>query len=185
MYGSARLQGRHTSVVSPPQLAFGTSLSVHDPLYTGSLLVAPPKGHLAEPCIQLRGVVLHSRLLRLTHILGCVELSQFVQRFLTRLVMAHPGRPNSQHSQRNPDLFGCLGYHGSWSPVATTSVMLREPMLELGDDPAAIGHPRCRRVTMAMQNLAEGIVFKYRTRNCFLPVPSSLGTEMVRSVVWG
>jgi hypothetical protein len=96
MYGSARLQGRHTSVVSPPQLAFGTSLSVHDPLYTGSLLVAPPKGHLAEPCIQLRGVVLHSRLLRLTHILGCVELSQFVQRFLTRLVMAHPGRPNSQ-----------------------------------------------------------------------------------------
>jgi len=83
-------------VVSPPQLAFGTSLPARDPLYTSSLLVAPPKGLSAGPCIQLRGVVLRSRLLRLTHILGCVQLSQFVQQFLTRLVIAHPGRSNSQ-----------------------------------------------------------------------------------------
>jgi hypothetical protein len=66
-------------------------------------------------------------------------------------------------------------------------------MLELGDGPATIRHPRCRRVTMAMQNLVEvldrtcvqtqycnnlgasymQIVFERRTRNCFLPLPSS------------
>jgi hypothetical protein len=66
-------------------------------------------------------------------------------------------------------------------------------MLELGDGPATIGHPRCWRATMAMQNLVEGagsclytdsalqqprasymkIVFEYRTRNCFIPVASS------------
>jgi hypothetical protein len=28
-------------------------------------------------------------------------------------------------------------------------------MLELGDGPATIGHPQCRRVTMVMQNLVE------------------------------
>jgi len=64
---------------------------------------------------------------------------------------------------------------------------LRELMLELGDGPATIGHPRCQRVTMAMQDLVEGagsclcidsvlqqpwgviyaIVFEYLTRNCF------------------
>jgi len=87
---------QQTPVVLPPQLAFGTSLPARDPLYTSSLLVAPPKGHCAELCIQLQGVVLRSRLLRLTHILGCVQLSQFVQQFLTRLVIAHPGRSNSQ-----------------------------------------------------------------------------------------
>ena len=81
----------------PPQLAFGTSLPPRDPLYTSSLLVSPPRGRPIERYhdIQLCGVVLRSRLLRLTHIMCCVELSQFVQQFLTRLVLAHPGRSNS------------------------------------------------------------------------------------------
>jgi hypothetical protein len=89
---------QQTPVVSPPQLAFGTSLPTRHPLYTSSLLVVPPpaKEPSAEPHIELRGVVLHSRLLRLTHIFGCVQLSQFVQQFLTRLVIAYPGRLNSQ-----------------------------------------------------------------------------------------
>lgn len=86
---------QQTSVVSPPQLAFGTSLPARDPLYTGSLLVLSD-GRLVEPCIQLQGVVLRSRLLRLTHIMGCDRLSHFVQQFLARLVIAHPGRSNSQ-----------------------------------------------------------------------------------------
>jgi hypothetical protein len=89
-----------TSVrVPPPQLAFGTSLPPRDPLYTSSLLVSPPKGPggptLRHRDIQLCGVVLRSRLLRLTHVLCCAELSQFVQQFLTRLVIAHPGRASS------------------------------------------------------------------------------------------
>jgi hypothetical protein len=86
------------SVVPPPELAFGTSLPVRDPLYTSSLLVSPPKGRRIKRYrdIRLCGVVLRSRLLRLTHIMCCVELSQFVQQFLTRLVIAHPGRSNSQ-----------------------------------------------------------------------------------------
>ena len=85
-------------VVPPPELAFGTSLPVRDPLYTSSLLASPPKGGPMKRYrdIQLCGVVLRSRLLRLTHILCCVELSQFVQQFLTRLVIAHPGRSDSQ-----------------------------------------------------------------------------------------
>lgn len=85
------------SLVPPPELAFGTSLPVRDPLYTSSLLVSPPKGRPIKRYrdIQLCGVVLRSRLLRLTHILCCVELSQFVQQFLTRLVIAHPGRSDS------------------------------------------------------------------------------------------
>jgi len=88
---------QQTSVAPPPQLAFGTSLPARDPLYTSSLLVSPPKGRPITRYrdIQLSGVVLRSRLLRLTHILCCVELSQFVQQFLTRLVIAHPGRSNS------------------------------------------------------------------------------------------
>ena len=86
------------SVVPPPELAFGTSLPVRDPLYTSSLLASPPKGRPIKRCrdIQLYGVVLRSRLLRLTHILCCIELSHFVQQFLARLVIAHPGRSNSQ-----------------------------------------------------------------------------------------
>ena len=89
---------QRTSVVLPPQLAFGTSLPARDPLYTSSLLVSPPKGRPIRRFrdIQLCGVVLRSRMLRLTHVLCCVELSQFVQQFLTRLVIAHPGRSNSQ-----------------------------------------------------------------------------------------
>ncbi len=90
--------GQQTSVVPPPQLPFGTSLPVRDPLYTSSLLVSPPKGRPTKRHRDSRlcGVVLRSRLLRLTHILCCAELSQFVQQFLTRLVIAHPGRSNSQ-----------------------------------------------------------------------------------------
>jgi hypothetical protein len=80
--------------VVPPELAFGTSLPARDPLYTSTLQVSPPNGRLIKR--QLCGVVLRSRLLRLTHILCCAELSQFVQQFLTRLVIAHPGRSNSQ-----------------------------------------------------------------------------------------
>ena len=86
------------SVVTPPELAFGTSLPVRNPLYSSSLLVSPPKGRPIKRYrdMQLCGVVLRSRLLRLTHILCCIELSHFVQQFLTRLVIAHPGRSNSQ-----------------------------------------------------------------------------------------
>ncbi len=90
---------QQTPVASPPQLGFGTSLPTRHPLYTSSLLVAPPpeKGPSAEPHIELQGVVLRSRLLRLTHIFGCVQLSQFVQQFLARLVIAYPGRSGSQY----------------------------------------------------------------------------------------
>jgi hypothetical protein len=82
---------------APPQLAFGTSMPARDPLYTSSFMVSPPKGRPIEEYhdINLYGVVLHSRPLRLTHIMCCVELSQFVQQFLTRLVIAHPERSTS------------------------------------------------------------------------------------------
>jgi len=85
------------SPVVPPRLAFGTSLPVRDPLYTSSLLVSPPRGRPIEQYsdIQLCGVLLRSRLLRLTHAMCCAELSQFVQQFLTRQVIAHPGRSSS------------------------------------------------------------------------------------------
>jgi hypothetical protein len=81
----------------PPQLAFGTSMPARDPLYTSSFLVSSPKGRVIEEYhdIHLYGVVLRSRPLRLTHIMCCVDLSQFVQQFLTRLVIAHPERSNS------------------------------------------------------------------------------------------
>jgi hypothetical protein len=54
------------------------------------------KGTSPRAVYQLRGVALRLRLLRVTHILGCAQLGQFVQQFLTRLVIAHAGRPNSQ-----------------------------------------------------------------------------------------
>lgn len=81
----------------PPQLAFGTSMPPRDPLYTSSFLVSSPEGRSIEEYhdISLYGVVLRSRPLRLTHIMCCVDLSQFVQQFLTRLVIAHPERSNS------------------------------------------------------------------------------------------
>ena len=47
---------QQTLVVLPPQMVLDTSLLARDPLYTGSLLVAPRKGHFGEPCIELRGV---------------------------------------------------------------------------------------------------------------------------------
>ena len=89
-----------TNVV-PPQLAFGTSTLMRDPLYTSSSVFVWPsqKDGLKRPStvtqIQLRGVVLRSRLLRLAHVMCCPKLSQFVQQFLTRLVLAHPERANS------------------------------------------------------------------------------------------
>jgi hypothetical protein len=97
---------QQTPVVSPPQLAFGRPCRRAARYTRASLLVAPTRGHFAEPCIQLQGVVLRSRLLRLTNILGCVQLSQFVQQFLIRLVIAHPGRSNSQRvSELDPSWF--------------------------------------------------------------------------------
>jgi hypothetical protein len=82
-------------------LAYGTSLPARDSLYTSSLWASPPQEQEHSPPelyrdIQLHGVMLRSRLLRFTHIVCCVNLSQFVQQFLTRLVIAHPGRSNSQ-----------------------------------------------------------------------------------------
>jgi hypothetical protein len=79
-------------------VAFGTSLLARHPLYTSSLsVVPPPKGSHIEwyNNILLCGVVLRSPLLRLTHVMCCDELSHVVQQFLTRLVIAHPGRSNS------------------------------------------------------------------------------------------
>jgi len=83
--------------ISSPDLAFGTSLLARHPLYTSSLLASPLKGHHIEwyRDVQLSGVVLRSRLLWLTHVMCCAELSHLVQQFLTRLVIAHPGRSNS------------------------------------------------------------------------------------------
>ncbi len=62
-------------VVSLPQLAFGAPQ--RDPLYTSSPQV--------ESYILMWAVALRPRLFRLTHVLGCVQLSQLVQQFLTRL----------------------------------------------------------------------------------------------------
>ena len=80
-----------------PQLAFGTSLPARDSLYTSSLLVSPPHEQPDQrpPNTQLCGVVLRSRLLRLAHVMCCAELSRLVQQFLTRQVLAHPGRSTS------------------------------------------------------------------------------------------
>jgi hypothetical protein len=44
---------------------------------------------------QLRGVVLRSKLLRLDHIMCSLKLSEFVQQFLMRQVIAYPGRATS------------------------------------------------------------------------------------------
>lgn len=82
----------------PPQLAFGVSAPVRDPLYTSScVLVWPSQKNGNGPerpaaVIQLRGIVLRSRLLKLAQVICCPRLSQFVQQFLTRLVLAYPER---------------------------------------------------------------------------------------------
>ncbi|KAH9959847.1 hypothetical protein BC827DRAFT_1212019 [Russula dissimulans] len=75
--------------ISLTEVAFGTSLLARHP--------TPPKGSHIEwyNNILLCGVVLRSPLLRLTHVMCCDELSHVVQQFLTRLVIAHPGRSNS------------------------------------------------------------------------------------------
>ncbi|KAH9055585.1 hypothetical protein EDB87DRAFT_1761988 [Lactarius vividus] len=83
-----------------PELAFGTSTPLRDPLYTSSSLLVWPQTERCGPVIRLRsivlrGVVLRSRLLRLAHMMRCPKLSQFVQQFLTRLVLAYPERANS------------------------------------------------------------------------------------------
>ncbi|KAH8984244.1 hypothetical protein EDB92DRAFT_1887814 [Lactarius akahatsu] len=77
-----------------PQLAFGTSTPLRDPLYTSSSILVWPQTERCGPVIRLRsivlrGIVLRSRLLRLAHVI------QFVQQFLTRLVLAYPERANS------------------------------------------------------------------------------------------
>lgn len=88
-----------TNIV-PPQLAFGVSAPVRDPLYTSSsVLVWPPQTDSAKSrgvVIQLRGIVLRSRFLRFAHVMCCPKLSQYVQQFLARLVLAYPERTNSQ-----------------------------------------------------------------------------------------
>jgi hypothetical protein len=80
----------------PPQLAFGTSLPARHSLFTSSLVVSPHEQlDQRRPNTRLHGVVLRSRLLRLAHVMCCAELSRFVQQFLTRQVLAHPGRSTS------------------------------------------------------------------------------------------
>ena len=87
-----------TNVV-PPQLAFSVSTLIRDPLFTStSVLVWPSQKDVPRrsgTVVQLRGIVLRSRLLRLAHVMCCPKLNQFVQQFLTRLVLAHPERANS------------------------------------------------------------------------------------------
>ena len=87
-----------TNVV-PPQLAFGMSTLMRDPLFTSSSVLVWPSQTDGPKCsstvVQLRGIVLRSRLLGLAHVMCCPKLSQFVQQFLTRLVLAHPERANS------------------------------------------------------------------------------------------
>jgi hypothetical protein len=87
-----------TNVV-PPSLAFGMSTLMRDPLYTSSSvlvwLAQPDGSKRSGTVVQLRGIVLRSRLLGLAHVMCCPKLSQFVQQFLTRLVLAHPERANS------------------------------------------------------------------------------------------
>lgn len=83
-----------------PQLAFGTSTPLRDPLYTSSSVLVWPQTERCGPVILLRsivlrGIVLRSRQLRLAHVMCCPKLSQFVQQFLTRLVFAYPERANS------------------------------------------------------------------------------------------
>ncbi|KAF8261675.1 hypothetical protein EI94DRAFT_1745468 [Lactarius quietus] len=83
-----------------PLLAFGISAPVRDPLYTSSCVMVWPSQNekpksTGGAVIQLRGIVLRSRLLRLNHVICCPQLSQFVQQFLARLVLANPARANS------------------------------------------------------------------------------------------
>ncbi|KAF8258588.1 hypothetical protein EI94DRAFT_1754258 [Lactarius quietus] len=75
-----------------PLLAFGISAPVRDPLYTSSCVMVWPSQN-EKP--KTRGIVLRSRLLRLNHVICCPQLSQFVQQFLARLVLANPARANS------------------------------------------------------------------------------------------
>ena len=94
-----------TNVV-PSQLAFGVSAPVRHPLYMSSWVFVwtPPEEEDSDEdspwsppentgaVLQLRGIVLRSRLLKFSHVMCCARLSQFVQQFLTRLVLAHPER---------------------------------------------------------------------------------------------
>ncbi|KAI0258488.1 hypothetical protein BC834DRAFT_911258 [Gloeopeniophorella convolvens] len=81
-----------TGVAPTFRQKLGTSKLRRDPLYTSSW-TPPPPWRAGE--LPLRGIVLRSRLLRLAHVLCCVELSHLVQQLLTRLVLAHPERASS------------------------------------------------------------------------------------------
>ena len=88
--------------IIPPKLAFGMSAPVRDPLYTSSSVLEWPSqtgdSKRRGAVIQLRGIILRSRLLKLAHVMCCPKLSQFVQQFLTRLVLAYPERANSWYA---------------------------------------------------------------------------------------
>jgi hypothetical protein len=67
--------------------------SIHEQLGIGVAVSRDRYGPgLPGAVLQLRGIVLHSRLLKLSHVICCPRLSQFVQQFLTRLVLAYPER---------------------------------------------------------------------------------------------
>jgi hypothetical protein len=76
------------------------SAPVRDPLYTSSCVLVWPSQKQKDgnsparphPVIQLRGIVFRSRLLNLAHVICSPRLSQFVQQFLARLVLAYPER---------------------------------------------------------------------------------------------
>ncbi|KAI9434433.1 hypothetical protein H4582DRAFT_2080778 [Lactarius indigo] len=81
--------------VDLPQLAFGSSSSARDPLYTSSCVFLRPSEEGHSTGIQICGIVLRPRLLRLAHVMCCPKLSQFMQQFLTRQVLAYPERASS------------------------------------------------------------------------------------------
>ncbi|KAH8985440.1 hypothetical protein EDB86DRAFT_3083563 [Lactarius hatsudake] len=128
-----------------PQLAFGTSTPLRDPLYTSSTLLVWPQTERCGPVIRLRsivlrGVVLRSRLLRLAHVMCCPKLSQFVQQFLTRLVLAYPERANSYFDtevaqflrivfERADIRDGLTSYSTAWAIMKVCSASSREPVL--------------------------------------------------------
>jgi hypothetical protein len=120
------------SIVSP-QLGFGTSIPARHSLYTSSLMMLPPppeQDDRQRPKTELSGVVLRSKLLRLDHIMCSVKLSGFVQQFLTRQMIAYPGRATSQCAQAllfpssvtYPNLWSNTAlmprYHSSCKPVS-------------------------------------------------------------------
>ncbi|KAI0287624.1 hypothetical protein BC826DRAFT_1043322, partial [Russula brevipes] len=118
-------------------LAFGTSLPARDPLYTSSLSASPPQGQEHAPLeryrdIQLHGVMLRSRLLRFTHI-----------QFLTRLVIAHPGRSNSHFDAEVAQFlracFGLVDICDGLAPYSAVWAIMKEMAPLPSDTPGAGG----------------------------------------------